>query len=338
MELATPLANPLRLIKYMKSIYYDYNPICSYRQPIKMIVGGEGIGKTYGLKERLLRLRDESEEPFEIMWFIRYDVDITPIYIQKWQDDLPIDIKQRITVDGHILKVDDEPFCYFRALSKFIVGKGIPYPNVKHCVFDEFILDKDSRYLPNEIFAFKRWTQSVFRLRKVSWWLMANSLSFDNPYFNYFKVKKEKDKEWFSNDKVVVHFPRSNKNFKKVAMQADYYRLFNDDETMRYGLEGEFYFDNEEFISSQPFASQPKFNLKVNKNVYGLWSNKETFWLSSSPCAKLKTYAIDRADTNTSTIYIAQIKKILQEMYTGGHLYFHNLTIKNEFLEKIKCL
>ena len=46
-----------------------------------------------------------------------------------------------------------------------------------------------------------------------------------------------------------MHFPKGKRDFKMVAMQADYYRLFNDEETIRYGLDGEFYFDNEELYS-----------------------------------------------------------------------------------------
>lgn len=300
-----------------------------------MIVGGEGIGKTYGLKDLLLEEREKRE--FEVVWFIRYDIDITPNYIQKWQDDLPIEYKQMLSVDGQTIYYDGQPFIYFKALSKFIVGKGIPYPNVEHAVFDEFILDKDSRYLPNEIFAFKRWTQSIFRLRKVSWWLLANALSFDNPYFNYFKVKKDKEKEWFSNDKVVVHFPKSNKVFKQFALQADYYKLFNDEETTKYGLDGEFYFDNEEFICSQPSYAKPKFNIKAGKNIYSVWSTKKGVWISSRNITQ-QTYALTKSDVATDVPFIHALYQQFIEMYKLNYMYFENLIIKNIILERLKCI
>lgn len=316
-------------------MYYNYNKIKTYRQPIKAIVGGEGIGKTYGLKIELLQENDK--EPFEVVWFIRYDVDINPLYIQKWQDDLPIEYKERITVDGQTILVDGKPFVYFKALSKFIVGKGIPYPNVKHAVFDEFILDKDSRYLSNEIFAFKRWTQSIFRLRNVSWWLLANALTFDNPYFNYFKVKKSKDSEWFSNDKIVVHFPKGRKEFISVAMEADYYKLFNDEETISYGLNAEFYFDNEEFISSQPRYAQPKFNIKVGKEIYSIWGTKKLLWVSTRKITQ-RTFALTKSDVAPNISFLPQLQQSIQQAYTNNILYFENLTIKNLILDRVKCL
>lgn len=316
-------------------MYYNYNLISTYRQPIKAIVGGEGIGKTYGLKLKLLQENDV--EPFEIIWFIRYDVDITPEYIQKWQDDLPIEYKQRITVDGQVLCVDNKPFCYFKALSKFIVGKGIPYPNVKHAVFDEFILDKNSRYLSNEMFAFKRWTQSIFRLRPVSWWLLANALSFDNPYFNYFGVKKQQGSEWFSSQKIVVHFPKSNKDFLVKALESDYYKLFDDEETRSYGLDAEFYFDNEEFICSQPYRAAPQFSIKVGKEVYSVWLSNNLFWVGKKKVLQ-QTYALMKSDVATDTPYVPILIKSLEQAYTNNLLFFENLTIKNAVLGKLKCL
>lgn len=320
-------------------MYYNYANIKTYRQPIKMIVGGEGIGKTYGLKYELLKqlLECEDDDRFEIIWFIRYETDINPLYIQKWQDDLPIEIKQRITVDGTVLSVDGIPFCYFKALSKFIVGKGIPYPKVKHAVFDEFILNKEGRYLSNEMFAFKRWTQSIFRLRPVSWWLLANALSFDNPYFNYFKIKKKADSEWFSNDKVVVHFPKGRQEFVDKALQADYYKLFNDEETIRYGLNAEFYFDNEEFISSQPANAVPKFNLKVGKNIYSLWSNGKMMWISSRKITQ-HAYALTKSDVAPNIPFVLTLHNLIRQAYTSNILYFESLTTKNLILDRIKCL
>lgn len=304
-----------------------------------MIVGGEGIGKTYGLKELLLNewISCDENHKFEIMWFIRYDVDINPQYIQKWQDDLPIDLKQRITVDGTVLSVDGVPFCYFKALSKFIVGKGIPYPNVKYAVLDEFILNRESRYLPNEIFAFKRWTQSIFRLRPVNWWLLANALSFDNPYFNYFNVKKKQNSEWFSNDKVVVHFPRGRRDFIDKALKSDYYKLFDDEETKSYGLNAEFYFDNEEFISSQPVEAKPIFNLKIGKGIYSVWSNKKLMWISKRKIPQ-RTYALTKSDVATDTPFIQPLHNSIREAYTSNILYFESLTIKNLILDKVKCI
>ena len=315
-------------------MYYNYNKIRTFRQPIKAIVGGEGIGKTYGLK--MLLLEENDEQPFEVVWFIRYDTDINPLYIQKWQDDLPIEYKSRITVDGQTLCVDGVPFVFFKALSKFIVGKGVPYPNVKYAVFDEFILDKHSRYLPNEIFAFKRWTQSIFRLRPVNWWLLANALSFDNPYFNYFKVKKDRGNEWFTNSKIAIHFPKSNKDFVSTAMQSDYYKLFNDEETVSYGLNAEFYFDNEEFICSQPRHAQPKFNIKVGKNIYSVWQTDKLFWISTKKIT-IDTFALMKSDVAPNVVFIPTFNNLIQKAYTNNMLYFESLTIKNLILEKIKC-
>lgn len=321
-----------------KSIYYDYQQISTYSQPLKAIVGGEGIGKTYGLKTLLLKWRsDEKREPFEVAWFIRYDVDITPQYISKWQDDLPIEFKQRIRVDGRTLYFDNEPFVYFLALSKFISGKGVPYPRVQHAVFDEFILDKDSRYLTNEIFAFKRWTQSIFRLRRVSWWLLANALSFDNPYFNYFKVKKRQESEWYSNSNIVVHFPFANVDFVKKSRESDYGRLFDDEETERYGRQAEFYFDNEEFICSQPPNAKPMFNIKSGKYVLSVWKGKNLVWVSTR-AIKQALYALTPADTSTGTVHSPVLSKILKDCYTANQLWFEGLTIKNALLEEIKCL
>ena len=38
-----------------KSLYLDYNKICSYNAMVNMIIGGRGIGKSYGAKKMVMK-------------------------------------------------------------------------------------------------------------------------------------------------------------------------------------------------------------------------------------------------------------------------------------------
>ena len=254
----------------------------NYEQPVKMAVGGRGIGKTYSLKSYLFA-KKMKDEKYEVIWLYRYDIDITPEKIERWADDLPIELQELVVCGERKIQWINEngeksPFITFVALSKYGVGKGTPYPNVKLVVFDEFIVDNDSRYLKNEIFAFKQWIQTIFRTRKINVVMLANSLTIDNPYFKYFKVVRKPNERIFKTKKVVVEYPENKTVIMDKSNISAFTSLFDDEETKKYDVDGDFYFDTTEFICGEkPKNSKPIYKVCVSKDIFTVYKTQQFY-------------------------------------------------------------
>lgn len=323
-------------------MYYNIDKILTYEQPIKMVVGGRGIGKTYSLKIKLFKIKIKNPK-FEIIWLYRYDTDITPEKVERWADDLPEELKDMIVCGERKVQWIDEngnktPFITFVALSKYGVNKGVPYPNVELVVFDEFLVDNDSRYLKNEMFAFKQWLQSIFRKRKINVVMLANALTIDNPYFSYFGVKKKGDQEFFKNKKVVVQYPKNRIYENETVKNDTYVGLFNDEETQKYDIAGEFYFDTDEFISStKPKNAYPLYGLYINKRYYTIYSANKFMWVCEQvPPQTIGTYSLLKTDIKPNVYYIPKLSQILLIAYANNYLWFSSVVVRNAIVENLK--
>lgn len=317
----------------MDEIYINFkNFIETHPQPIKSIVGGEGIGKTYGLKTFCIKKFIETGK--KTIFLFRYASDFENDYFEGFIKDLPEEMQEKITFEKDCILYEKNPCIYIRILNRYINGKGRAYNDVDLLAFDEFIIPKNKRYLPDEILAFKRWVQSVFRLRKINVILLANSLRFVNPYFEYFKVKKEENKDFFENEKIFVWFAKATKAFKEKAKKSDYYKVFDDEQTKRFSLDGEFYFDSQTLICSKPENALPMYKFKVEKTDYILF-NCDEFCFIAKPKRKyngLPYFALLKQDVDFNSPFNKNISQILLQWYLNGQIYFENLSTKTNFL------
>lgn len=315
------------------SIYLNFKEFFEkHPQPIKGIVGGEGIGKTYGLKNFCIDKFIETGK--KSIFLFRYASDFENDYFNGFVEDLPEEKREKISFEKDCILYDKKPCIYIRILNRYINGKGRAYNDVDLLAFDEFIIPKNKRYLPDEITAFKRWVQSIFRLRKVNVILLANSLRFVNPYFEYFKVKKEPDKDFFENDKIFIWFAKASKEFKQKAKKADYYKIFNDEQTQKFSLDGEFYFDNQNLICSKPEGALPCYRFKVENQDYILF-NCEDFVFIAKPKKHytLPYFALLKQDVDFNSPYNKEINQILLQWFLNGQIYFESLSTKTNFLK-----
>ena len=130
--------------------YYDYNKILSYNVPINILIGERGVGKTYGIKDYLIRRYLKKNEKF--LYIRRYENELKSVF----QKDFFGDIKEKyknilLTSKNKKFYINGEVFGIAKRLTEAQDLKSVSFEDIKTIVFDEYAIEKNRRYyLPNE--------------------------------------------------------------------------------------------------------------------------------------------------------------------------------------------
>ena len=66
--------------------FYDYNKILSYNVPINILVGERGVGKTYGIKDYVIRRYIKKKEKF--LYIRRYENELKSVFQKDFFGDI----------------------------------------------------------------------------------------------------------------------------------------------------------------------------------------------------------------------------------------------------------
>lgn len=208
--------------------YYDYAKLFSYNATMNGVVGGRGMGKTFGAKKKGINdgLRSTKFEQVKIQIKAKrgnYNTTVwksvkTPnqfIYLRRYKEELSLakatffsDIEHlwpdwdfRVTSweaqasPRKFADIKNRPWAtigFFISLSVNQNYKSVQFPNVKTIIYDEFIIEKGGQYLSNEATKFMNFYNTVDRYKdKTRVLLLANAVTIANPYFIQYKVRPE---------------------------------------------------------------------------------------------------------------------------------------------------
>lgn len=216
--------------------YYNFAKLFSYNATFNGVVGGRGLGKTYGSKkkttadavkscgfvEKTIKVLKRNKEMDKV---VVEGVNATNqfIYLRRYKEELALaratffaDYEQEFPDYDFRLKgweaqcsprkyaemANGRPWAtigYFVALSVAQNYKSVQFPNVKTIIYDEFIIEKGGQYLPEEAQKFLNFYNTVDRYKdKTRVLMLANSVSITNPYFIHYKIDPNKtDKNGF---------------------------------------------------------------------------------------------------------------------------------------------
>lgn len=244
--------------------------------------------------------------------------------------------------------MDDELIGYGIALSTSNILKSTAFPEVKNIIFDEFILDVGTyHYLKNEITKLLDAYETIFRLRDGRIFFLGNSVSIDNPYFNYFNLTLPYNSEFkvFNDGAIVVNYIK-NLEYREKKRKSRFGKLIDGTDYGRYAIDNEMLRDNNDFIEKK--GKNPRFwnNIIINGKKYGIWHNTENgrVYVSEDyePNSKFSiAFSINDHTPESKYVSIRQNSyiKVLLEYYKNADLYFENMKVKNEFMKIIrKCL
>lgn len=331
-------------------MYWDLFETLSYNCLMNFVVGNRGSGKTYGSKKWCID--DWLKNKKQFIWVRRFNSEFDDFKtnfftdIKQIYDDHELEMKT-VNYNTHKFICDGEVMGYGIPLSVSLKKKSIPYPNVDKIIFDEFIIEKGSSYyLKNEVEIFLDLMETVIRLRDDfrCCIFIANAITFTNPYFLYFDVKKPRNKKMIkAKDDILIQFV-ANEEFVEKKKESRFGKLINNTKYAEYSIENKFLRDNEDFIGIKPKNLRYFFTLKANNENYGVWlSNDEgVFYVSSKydPSYKIVyTTLLENHEPNTMLLKGLSksiIFKKFVDAFKMGLVYFDSVKTKNIVLETIK--
>lgn len=177
-----------------KGKYYDISNLLSTEANYMMLLGERANGKSYQVKKTVLEAAYSKHR-----WFVylrRYQADIRTKAVSAYFEDMPIrDITNGeytgvMAYNGEIyFTTRDEDgdvkkglrigrYCDLNDLERY---KSWAFPDFDYIVYEEFITD--SIYLNDEPIMLQQFVSTVARHRKITVFLIGNTLSRVCPYF-----------------------------------------------------------------------------------------------------------------------------------------------------------
>lgn len=319
-------------------MYYDVNKTLSHNAIINIIIGPRGTGKTYALKKKAINDFVKKGKQFFCVRRFQSELDlITDNWfndIVKNGDNMGVDISFK----AGIFYFNDEIAGYAVPLSRSQYYKSTSFPNVDLIIFDEFIIDtSNAHYLRNEVKQLLDLYETVARTREgVKAFLLANSLSFVNPYTLYWGLTMPKHKNICKAvDGLVLCELVQDSEFTDFKKQTSFGKLIAGTDYERFSVQNEFILDNDTFIQKKTFGSKHLFAFTYMGKAYGLWVNyAEGLYFVSKDVDPSCTicYSVTMDDHSPNKLLLKRNDKGLfgkmLEAYKMGTLRFESQAIK----------
>lgn len=333
------------------SIFFDGRRTLTHNCLFNFIVGSRGVGKTFWFKTWAIEDFIKNENQF--IYVRRYDKESRKA-VKTFFDDIRYKYPDHeLKVVGNLFFIDGKIAGYCIVLSMAKIEKSVSYPYVNKICFDEFLIEKGHyKYLPDDVGAFLNLYETIARPGSghcdVIVFFMANAITWTNPYFLYFKVKRpqKEDKNgksiWKKGD-ILVELTDGN-GFAEAKQKTRFGQMISDTPYGEYSINNQFLLDDETFIEKRSPSARYYFTFKYNSELFGVWADFEMgkLWVSRDvdPSFRL-VFAITIKDHEPNTIYLKRVSKYghfkaFIEYYKQGQVGFENMNIKNITYEVIR--
>ena len=275
--------------KLDSSVFYSFDAIRSRQCVYNFIVGGRGIGKTYGAKK--MCIRDFLEKGRQFVWVRRYKDELKTV--KTFFADILHEFPDfGFKVDGQQAMVtftpdEDKPkyhvMGYFLALSTAGMRKSVAYPKVHTIVFDEFIIEKGNvQYLASEARVFNDLFMTVDRFQdRVSVYFLANSVSIQNPYFIEYKIEEDgREFQVKENGFICIQYPRAD-NFKDAVKKTRFGRFIAGTEYESYSVGNVFRDNHQAMLLDKPASAIYAGTIESDDGTFSMWQYRQDgdiFW------------------------------------------------------------
>lgn len=319
-------------------MWYTPEHTLTHNALINMVIGPRGAGKTYGLKKRAVNNWEKRQEQF--VYVRRYDSELKLVRENLFADinrDLGTEIEYK---DGHY-EMNNVIIGWPIALTKSASIKSASFPNVTLIIFDEFIIDEGQhqRYLTKEVDKFLNLYETIARMREnVRAFLLANSLSFVNPYSLYWNLKNDGRKIVKANDGLVLCEMWEDSDFTKAKKNTKFGRLIAGTEFERMSIQNQFILDSDSFISKKDPKAEYYLGLIVDGRNYGLWSNGEYWFVDYGFDPDNVKISFTTEDHNENTILMKKPRQLERffKAFQFGKVRFYDLAVKADMIKILR--
>ena len=347
------------------SKFYDWGKTLSYfnrkekQALLTMVVGGNGIGKTYGLRKWLVKRYLETGETFcEIC---RHGTSELPSISSGWFDKLEVNnefpgyvfkveaakgyIARGFDDDGEEIEKPDWKVCgYFVALSQFELVKRTTYVNVRTCIFDEFILDRSKpncRYMRGEYSLLMKICVAVFReipgddiARRII--MMANAVDMVNPYFAECGIQESPSYgfHWYQDKRILLHFVEPW-DAEERKTETTIGLLTSGKKEQGQMFDNVLFGSGSEFVKKKPSSARCVFNVVFEDDEFGVWrDDRGNCYLSNKTVQDRPTYALTTKDNKVDYVMARKCEpslKALCDLFYLGALYYETPALRGRF-------
>ena len=329
-------------------MFYDYSKIKSYGALLNFIIGGRGIGKSYGAKKMVIK--DFLRNGDQFIYLRRYKTELDTA-VPTFFDDIIANeefgetaFKVKKNKKLAEFQINGETAGYAIALSTSSILKSSSFPKVKTIIYDEFIIDKGVyHYLKDEPTKFLEAVETIGRLRDIKVYLLGNAVSIINPYWSYWNLSTPYGGEFkrFKDGLIVVNCPR-NEEYEKAKRESKFGRLIEGTEYGDYAIENQWLRDSNTFIEKKTPESKYWATIVINGVNIGIWRDfsTSTVFLSDhyNPNCSMKI-ACTAEDHQENTILASlnshPILKLIMIAYKNGQLRFSNMKVKGVAMKLI---
>lgn len=188
--------------------------------------------------------------------------------------------------------------------------------------------------------------ETISRLEDMRFFLLANSVSVNNPYFIYFKLDLpyNTDIKLYKNGLLLLQY-MYNEDYRNKKKETKFGQLVAGTNYEKYAIYNKFNHMDESFIDRKTGNSKFAFTLIYKKNKLGVWIDWTTnrFYISKDYYKNGFEYSCTLEDQQPNRIFVKMAKKsfsfkLLLEAFQNGLVYYENKKIKELSIDIFKML
>lgn len=326
--------------------YYSFDKILSRNAMYNFVIGGRGLGKTYGAKK--WAIKDYLKNGNQFIYLRRYQTELTTrsTFFADIGQEFP---NLHFRVQGEYAQLNRtgekgkwETIGFYIPLSKSQSKKSVAYPKVTKIIFDEFIIDKGMvHYMPNEAKAFNDFYSTVDRWKdKTRVLFLANSVSIMNPYFMEYGIRPEDGREWINSHEgyMCVHFAPSEE-FATEVYKTRFGKFIQNSEYADYSVGSQFHDNNDSMIGPKSPEAKYHCTLETKTGTFSVWidhgsSGMHYYILEKRPKQEMIwTMLPERmSEEKTLVTYSDKTLQYLRSGFSRGRVTFSSPQARNAFV------
>lgn len=333
--------------------YYDYGKLLSYNGVYNFLVGGRGLGKTYGAKRLAIKRNIERGDMF--IYVRRYKEELATARDTFFADIAHEFPQWEFRANGNRFerspasqsdakKREWEPIGYAVALSTAQKMKSVAFPRVKIIIFDEFIIERGMvHYLPNEAALFNNFYSTVDRwMDKTTVFFLANAVSIDAPLLVEYGLIPDEHQEFIRKHDgfIVAHFPNAA-DFASKALQTRFGRFIEGTEYADYAVGNRFADNHAGLVGIKNPYARYLLTLELRTITVSIWYDVEDDQYFATPKrpGNEQIFTVVPTSISDDRTLLVPGDKLLARIRTAtrtGRMSFENASTRNLFTDIFK--
>lgn len=320
------------------------------------VIGGKGIGKTFGL--RLQCVRDYLKKRVRFVELCRTKEEMKSVqagYFDKLQQEgfftnceFKCEKNQGFISTGQ----DWECICYFVALTDFQKSKKRTFANVRRVIFDEAVIDSRDRYhryLSNEFYILTNILDTIFREQPnddpvYRVYLLGNACDMSCPYFEKLGIRElpEFGYHFYNGKHTLLHYvpPMDAKLRKEKTLVG---RLLANDSEADMVFENKFDTGSKSDICAKPATARFAFALRYKRRQWGIWLDYSSgiMYVNAQVPKDAHVYSLTKKDGTVDYRAIRKtsgVVKGLVDLHYSGAIRYETAFIRESFFEILSFL